>query len=253
MGREYKVGDEVVIIDNKDHSHGFVIGSIGIIEHIELDRKQINVSSGDPYQFTQILGLYDIAPNFKVGDLVKIKKDTRFYKAYTDEGDTSNPINEVGQITNIQEFTEYNDETLNIYVTWPSVDHNTYNYEDLELIIKYEVTEEEVPIKELLLEECTDIEVKNMVLISSAIVLTKIRSIKPQDVYHQLKISYPEYTWSNSIISHWLSTFQHLKKNTVGTYCLKTKIKLVKSDKTRKEKTYLRNSTPKLNKKKQKI
>jgi len=76
MGREYKVGDEVIIIDNKDYGHGFSIGDIGTIEYIESDGKQLNILSGKPIQFSQILGIEDIAPNFKVGDLILTKSPT---------------------------------------------------------------------------------------------------------------------------------------------------------------------------------
>lgn len=58
---------------------------------------------------------------FKIGDKVKIRKESRWYS----EKDTANPINEIGVINDIF--------GTNISVTWKRLD-NSYTEKDLELV-----------------------------------------------------------------------------------------------------------------------
>lgn len=65
-----------------------------------------------------------VNPKFKIGDRVKIKKDSKWYT-----NSRNNPKNIEGTINNI---TNHND--LNIYVYWDNGGNNAYYVEDLELI-----------------------------------------------------------------------------------------------------------------------
>ena len=61
----------------------------------------------------------------RVGDRVRIRKSSRYYR----DGDRANPINEIGIIVRIEEKS-----FLSYSVKWPNEYPNGYNEEDLDLM-----------------------------------------------------------------------------------------------------------------------
>src|SRR6185437_11446658 len=168
----------------------------------------------------QTLCFEDIAPNFKIGDKVRIRKDTRYHNY-----DSSNPPNSiVGKISTVRTYSNYTPDTIPITVDWPdSYRSNSYNFEDLEYAesVKEIIEEPKLPIKIYPIEKLPEIQQKNQVLIASLQLLSTRKYIKVETILEQLKVNQPEYEWDTKTIYTWLEKLNKFRQTKTGNFALK--------------------------------